>query len=136
MSRTLRLLPLLVLAACVSTSAPADDVEQVTSESALVNWLGDHNYVVQQTGFSSLRLQGTLGTTYRISGFSSGALQAWTFGSEAEASRAVSELRTRGGSQRRGFDTGLYQSGPLVVQFQGSDPGLRADLRDVLGSPR
>lgn len=135
--KPLLFLLLVALAGCVSTDVRDDeDREPITSEPALMSWLGDRNYIVEQTGFTSRRTQGALGNTFVVSGYASGTLRTWTFGTASAAERALREVRRDRGPAARSSQVSYYTSGPLLVEYVGSDAGLRADLAEVLGRAR
>ena len=119
------------LAACAprpaaEAAAPDGPVE---TEDALVSALERAGFVLAPRGFSADRLVATTASEYAVEATGRGSLQVYTFESEAEARRSLGDIATAGAARR----TRVYQRGPLVVVYAGSDLALADALARRLG---
>ncbi|MDT0630564.1 hypothetical protein [Rubrivirga litoralis] len=126
----------LVLALAACAPRPADDLaiedgDRVTTEAGLEAALGQSGFLLSPRGFSTDPLVSATANEYVVGGTGRGYLQVYTFSSAEEAERDVQNVAAQSvaGALR------VYQSGPLVVAYYGSDPALGASLSRFLGTP-
>lgn len=125
----------LTLAACAPRTGDAvadgEDGARVTTEAGLEAALGQSGFLLRPRGFTTDPLVSATASEYTVGGTGSGYLQVYSFSSAEEAERDMRDVASRGvgGSVR------VYQNGPLVVAFYGTDPALGATLTRLLGPP-
>ena len=124
----------LALAACAPRGGAGLEAApdgRVATEAGLEAALARSGFVLSPRGFTTDPLVSATANEYVVGGTGRGYLQVYTFDSADRAARGADDVARSGSVSAR-----VYQNGPLVVAYYGSDAALGASLTRFLGTPR